>query len=144
VSPAGVYTWFIVGCTTMNSNEGKPTTGLCAPGIRLPFSFFFFFSFLFFSLSLYDVRVSLISFRNLALAPFSSASGFLWIDHRTIANNRRNIDITSQLRSAFLDTRCRGCLLHLRKNLANAEAPEVNQSTVWLSLLIKSLGLVSG
>lgn len=39
---SSVCAWFIVGCTTMNSNEGKPITGPCAPGIRFPFSPFFF------------------------------------------------------------------------------------------------------
>lgn len=52
-----VCAWFIVGCTTMNSNEGKPITGPCAPGIRFPFSPFFF--------SFTDIYVSLISIYDL-------------------------------------------------------------------------------
>jgi len=81
----------------MNSNEGKLTTGLCTPGIRLPFSFFFF-SFLFFSFLFF----------------FFS---FLIFTRRT-----RVVNIVSRSRSFLehtrsIDTRCRGCLLHLDGSL---------------------------
>jgi len=136
----------------MNSNEGKLTTGLCTPGIRLPFSFFFFsflffsFLFFFFSFLIFTRRTRVVNIvsrsRSFLEHTRSSASGFLWIE-RTIADNRRNIDITSRLRSAFLDTRCRGCLLHLDGSLhplctgPRVPPDEVNRR-LWFFLFIKS------